>query len=285
MNPGHHIHLPDKRPRIKITRRYRLTFTDENTLYALWSMRMSRLKAWILGVVVLTGVVCIVAGVIVATPLRSLLPGYLGAEQRQTHIINNMRVDSMATAVDIGNAYVSNIIAILNDDLDTVAPGATGTDAVADTLIEASATERDFIRKWEERERYNLRVLTPLATEGMVFSTPVSSAMIDTLYTHPTKRLVFTPRRNAPISAIYSGTVIDYGYSPDEGISITIQHPNDFISHYSGMSEAFVAKGDRIRSGQNIGLVSSVSPVPGRKAALEMWHKGSSINPLDYIDF
>lgn len=192
----------------------------------------------------------------------------------------------MATAVDINNAYISNIISILTDNVDSVMPDNRTLDAaIADTLIEASETERRFVQKWEERERYNLRVLTPLAAEGMVFSAPVASAMIDTLRTVPTTQLLFTARRNAPMAAVYSGTVVSYSYSPEDGISITIQHPNDFISHYTGMSEAFVSKGDKIRGGQNIGLINSVSPDPGRKASLEMWHKGSSINPLDYIDF
>ena len=285
MNPGH-LHIPDKRPRIKIPRRYRLTFTDENTLHKVWSMRLSRVKAWALGCVVAVGLICIISTVIVATPLRTLLPGYLGAEQRQTHIINNMRVDSIATAVDINNAYINNIISILTGDVDSITPGSnTLSESVTDTLMETSEAERRFVQKWEERERYNLRVLTPLAAEGMVFSAPVASAVIDTLCTEPTTRLLLTARRNAPMAAVYSGTVIAYGYSPEDGISITIQHPNDFISHYSGMSEAFVAKGDKVRGGQNIGLINSVSPTPERKASLEMWHKGSSINPLDYIDF
>lgn len=276
--------MPDKRPRIQIQRRYRLTFENENTLHTIWTVNMSRFKAWTLGLIVIAGAACIAATVIVSTPLRTLLPGYLKAEQRQTHIINNMRVDSMATAIEINNAYIHNLTAILTGNLDSAAISPGSGQTVADTLVEPTDAEISFVRQWEERERYNLRVLTPLAAEGMVFSSPVSGATIDSLYTGPTVTLSLNVRRGAPMAAIYSGTVIDYDFSPEEGIRITIQHPNDFISHYSGMSEAFVSKGDKVRAGQNLGLINSTSPTQRRKATIEMWHKGTSINPLDYID-
>lgn len=280
------IHRQDKRQRIAIPRRYRLSFTNENSLHTVWTVSMSRLKAWMLALLVIAGAACIAATVIVATPLRSLLPGYLGAEQRQTHIINNMRVDSMATAIEINSAYIENLTAILTGDLDSVTPDFTSMNrTLPDTLAEATEVEKNFIRQWEERERYNLRVLTPLAAESMVFGTPVSGASIDSLYTEPSVTLSLNARRNAPMASVYSGTVVDCTYSPEDGIGITIQHPNDFISHYSGMSESFVSKGDKVRTGQNIGLINSSGSAPTRKATLEMWHKGSSINPLDYIDF
>lgn len=280
------IQRHDKRPSITPPGRYRLIFLNENTLYTLWSLSMSRTKAWMLAVTVVIGVICIATIVIMTTPLRSLLPGYLGYEQRQTHIINNMRVDSMVTAVDINNAYIENLTAILTGQLDSITPDRPAmSNTIPDTLAESTDAEKNFIRQWEERERYNLRVLTPLAAEGMVFVPPVSGASVDSLYTEPSIVLSLNTPRNASVSAVYSGTVVGYDYSPEQGIGVTIQHPNDFISHYSGMSDAFVAKGDKVRRGQNIGLITGNGPAAGRKATLEMWHKGTSINPLDYIEF
>jgi hypothetical protein len=197
-----------------------------------------------------------------------------------------MRIDSLAMAIDISNAYIDNLTSILNGTTDTTSIRQQLSESGANyTLVDPTEEEKAFIKQWDERERYNLRVLTPLAAEGMIFDTPIQGAAIDSLYTSPTIRLALHARRGAPIASIYSGTIIGCDYTIDKEICIIIQHPNDFVSRYTGISEAFVAIGDKVRSGQALGLVNNRTKGTTQQPTIEMWHKGASINPLDYLSF
>ena len=195
-----------------------------------------------------------------------------------------MRIDSLSTNVNINNAYLSNIINILNDNIDTTSvtlPLASDTIKYIpiDSIINSSPIERQFIQQFEDQEKFNLSVLAPIVAEGMMFYTPIYGASIKE-NNSPLSIELITPT-NSPASTIYNGTIIDSYYLPDIGNVIIIQHPNDFISKYSGINETFVSKGDKVTTGQRIGLSNKNK----QSFSFELWHKGTQLNPLDYIAF
>jgi hypothetical protein len=172
--------------KFKTRKRFRLTFVNENTFNAVWTLRLSQAKVWALTVLVVAAIAALVACILVATPISKLLPGYLDAAQRRDHVVNTMRVDSLATEAAEHRAYIDNIIKILEGtDADSAAVvAATAADeakVVTDTLMPASERERKYVAQWNDRERYNLSVLTPIAAEGMTFSAPTAMARPDTL--------------------------------------------------------------------------------------------------------
>jgi murein DD-endopeptidase MepM/ murein hydrolase activator NlpD len=60
-----------------------------------------------------------------------------------------------------------------------------------------------------------------------------------------------------------------------------IQHPNEFISIYSGLSEIFVSNGDKINTGTRIGIAEA-----GKfELKFELWHNGTALDPRQYINF
>lgn len=265
--------------------RYRLTFINENTFNEVWSLKLSRLKVWLLTATVIAGIVCIVATIMVATPLSSLLPGYMKPQERHEQIIAGLRIDSIAARMEINNSYIDNIAAILNDDItldqavDTAASSDKATRPIAtDSLIPASERERNFVKQWEERERYNLSVLTPSAAESMIFHRPVATAVADTLVDR--KLLITTPRR-ATVQSLHAGTVIDVSWSTSEHQTLVIQFPNGFTARYSGLDGAFVNRGDKVASGQAIGIAGDGS----RPVGVELWHEGTGIDPRSLLSF
>lgn len=273
--------------RFKTPKKFRLTFFNENTFNTVWSIKMSQAKVILSIIIIIIAIACIVSTIIVSTPIRTLLPGYLKTSQRQENIINSMRIDSLSTNVNINNAYLSNIIDILTDNIDTTSiafslKSDTITYIPIDSIINTSSTERQFIQQFEDQEKFNLSVLAPIAAEGMMFYTPVYGATIKD--NNPTFSLEIIAPSHSPISAIYNGTIIDSYYLPNIGNVIIIQHPNDFISKYSGISETFSSKGEKVTTGQRIGL-SYQSSKNKQPLTFELWHKGTQLNPLDYIAF
>lgn len=261
--------------------RYRLTFVNENTFNNVWSLKLSRLKVWLLTATVIAGIVCIVATIMVATPLSSLLPGYMKPQERHEQIIAGLRIDSIAARMEINNAYIDNLAAILNDDiaLDSAALTDKATRPISpDSLLPTSERERNFVKQWEERERYNLSVLTPLAAESMIFHRPVATAVSDTLIN---RKLQLTVPRRATVQSLHAGTVIDVSWSTAERQTIVIQFPNGFTARYSGLDDTSVNRGDKVAGGQAIGIAGDGSHPVG----VELWHEGIEIDPRSLLSF
>ena len=275
--------------RFKTHRRFRLSFINENTFNQVWTIKMSQSRVIISVILLLAAIGCIVTTLIVFTPIRTLLPGYLKRSQLQENIDNSLRIDSLSTEARITNAYIANITRILNDDIDTTIIATTPIDSAAilpvDSIIGAGEAEKQFVRQFEEKEKFNLSVLSPLAAEGLAFYPPVGAASISEQ--NPAAiGINLTAARNAPVSSIYNGTVVACYYTAEQGYTIIVQHPNGFLSKYSGLSETFVAKGDKTTTGSRLGLCGkrdySGATLP---MGFELWHKGTPLNPRDYFSF
>lgn len=279
----------DSSRRFKTHRRFRLSFINENTFNQVWTIKMTQTRVILSIMLILFAIGCIVATLIVFTPIRTLLPGYLKDAQFQKNITNSIRIDSLTTEARIANAYITNIKRILTDDIDTVAISATPLDTATtlpiDSIIGASEIEKQFVRQFEEKEKFNLSVLSPLAAEGITFYPPIATASIST-QTAEALGVRFITSRQAPISSIYNGTVVDCHYSDNNGYTIIVQHPNGFLSKYSGMAELFVANGDKIATGGRLGL-SGKRDYTGASLPIifELWHNGTPLNPRDYFAF
>ncbi len=251
----------------KTTRRYRLTFVSENTLNSLWTLRMSRTRAWLFGAVCVAAVSALVALLLGLTPLGSILPGYMRPDQRRVQVANGLRLDSLIELQAVQTAWIGNVRAILTGEVDSVVP-AENVPAVVDTLLSASAAERRFVDEWTERERYNLSVVTPVVASSMSFRAPVQTVLRRDSVGGTITRIEST--RHATVSAIHSGTVLDAHLDVASGRWIVImQHPNEFVSRYEGLKQCFVTMGQRLPTGGALGQLGS----DGR-LELMLWRSG-----------
>ena len=272
----------------KTNPRFRLSFINENTFNEVWTVKMSQRKVVLALLMLLIAIGCMVATLIIFTPIRTLLPGYLKESQRQENIFNSMRIDSLSTEVSIHNAYVSNLERILNDRVDEASPAHyndTISPAPTDSLIGATSAEKQFVRQFEEREKFNLNVLTPIAAEGVTFFTPVNGASIMSPKDGSPAEITLIVPRNAPVSSIYNGSVVDCYYTVGRGYTYIIQHPNGFMSKYSGLGSAFADKGQHVDTGSAIGLTGDNANSAQNLVTFELWNKGTRLNPQEYIPF
>lgn len=267
----------DKAPSYKNPARYRLDFIKENTLNTLWSVRMTRTRVWIASLASAAAIVALLWAVVAFTPLRQLLPGALRGDLRAQYLETSLRIDSLEQAVRINDAYITNLLNALEGPADTANIGNAPAILVPDSLLAASEAEKQFVRSYEEEERFNLSVLAPIAAEGMVFAAPVAAAA-SVVPSPGIKGTVISSGTVAPVTSVYRGTVISSYVGPDGLSTVTVQHPNDFISVYGGLSDVFVDKGDRVSAAQCLGHLRARG-----KLTFELWHKGSPLDPRDYI--
>lgn len=268
-------------------RRYRLSLDRTSSLTRLTSFSGSKFAMIMfgIGVFILAGLIWLAA--VVYTPLRNLLPKQFTVELRDRYTAMSARLDSVADLNYSYGNYVSNLRSILTDSIDTLSRKGDKSiadiqDIPIDSLLPPTDREKTFVRSFEDEERFNLSVLSPIAAEGMTFYAPLTAAGADiALSKGDLPYVTISTASPAGVSAIYRGTVVNRSYTSGKGFTVTIQHPNDFISVYSGLSEAFCVKGSKVVTGERIGLTN------GKKYpfSFELWHNGSPLAPEEYISF
>ncbi len=265
-------------------RRYRLDFIAENTFNRVWTIRFSRARLIVVSTMSVAAVAALMFVIIFFTPVRKLLPGRLEGDLRSRYVDMAMRLDSLELRSIANDRYMTNLRNILSGETDS----AEVTDAVrkeisktkADSLLAPSEAERQFVQLYEASDRFNLSVLTPIVAEGMAFYSPAPEALVEAVSNDNATSVSFTQADLLPVSATYRGTVVSV-YNNAEGLkTVIVQHPNDFISLYSGLSECFTKPGARLLARERI-----VHSDKGNTFTFELWHSGSATDPSDYVGF
>ncbi len=284
---GKNIHKRKTRHQLRTPRRFRLSFINENTFNEVWTLKFTGPKIIAAVAFLIFAIGCMVATIIVLTPIRTLLPGYLKKEQRQENIVNAMRVDSLSEIVKTNNAYMKNLTEILNPS-STPAKQSTPKAEIAalspDSLLPPSENEKMFVHRFEEAERFNLKVKSPAAADGIAFFSPINGATVEDSRSKTTEVTLIAPKE-AAICSIYGGTVIGTYTVLNQGTTTIVQHPNGFISKYSGITTPFAVIGDKVEAGSVIGLTGNGEKAEESQISIELWNNGTALNPRDYIPF
>lgn len=272
--------------------RYRLSLQNEATMNPRFSVSAGKTVYIVTGLLAAIALAVIGALLLGATPLRSVLPGYLKRGQRSELYALSEKIDSINKESAVNRAYIDNIVAVFSADVDMDSVRRATEEQLAattlplDSLLTPSQEELDFIRYYEHRERFNTSILSPIAADGMNFYPPYAMApLMESL--DATGRVVVQLPASSPLSAMYRGTVVDAYYLPNRGYTVVIQHPNEFITRYSGMATRFVDRGQKVKTGERIGLTTPSATEDSKRlpVTVEMWHNGSQLNPKQYVTF
>lgn len=267
--------------------RYRIRIEDESHLRTISD---STIPAWgLLLIVVGTVIAGIIAGgaLVMLTPLKSLLPGYLKEDQRDATEDYLLRLDSIAGVYETNSRYIENFLRISDTDRSVsdslVAVRDSITPGLNDTLIGPSARERRFVTQMQERERFNVSVLAPLAADGMMFSNVTDNGVF-TQESQTSSESHILIAAGGTVQALADGTVVSALYVPASSThEVVIQHQGGFVSKYSGLGNPLVDVGDGVFAGQ---VIASPPPPDGkgrRELILSMWHNGVQLVPYNYI--
>ena len=275
----------------RIRFKYKLSFINESTLEEVWSLRMSKLSAFLTLLLFAFSLICGTSLIIIKTPIRNYLPGYLDVEVRNEIIANALRADSLERMISVQSLYLENIAGIFSGtiDLDSIRRIDTLARIDAGYEIPRSPKEEKFVKTFEEEEKYNLTVLSPnpAPTDGVFFYKPVNG-VISSHYNaknhHYGVDLVAAPKES--VLATLEGTVVFTGFDPNVGNVIQVQHKNGFLSVYKHNELLLKEIGDRVKAGEAIALVGNTGKLStGPHLHFELWYKGAPINPEEYIAF
>lgn len=271
--------------------KYKLSFFNEDTLEEVWSFRLSQLSAFISLLLFAFLIIVVTALFIIKTPIRNYLPGYLDVEVRKEIVQNALRADSLERMIAIQALYLENVSGILAGTL-PLDPTRT-IDSLAQVNpnynIPRGKEEEEFVRNFEEEEKYNLTVLNPnpAPPEGIIFYKPANgiiSAPFEMEKGHYGIDLVAAP--NESVLATLDGTVVFTGFDANYGNVIQLQHRNGFLSIYKHNELLLKRVGDHVVAEEAIALVGNTGDLStGPHLHFELWYRGSPVNPQEYIAF
>lgn len=271
---------------LKFNKKYRITLEDQSSLERKinFSARLPVLWLLLIAITVLAGAFGMF--ILASTPMKNYLPGYLKESERTATEEQHMRLDSLVRVYEVNEAYISGILSALNPSEVSARDQMQkkNTHLSIDSLPEASEEERKFMENIRERDKYNIKYVSPAAAQTMNFG-PISKGAIITEETkdqYPADIIVAT---GAPITSVAEGKVISVASSPKASgaYEVIIQHPKGFLSKTGRLMNLTVKPGDRLAAGQVIALSSARDGVKPNHISFELWHDGDPLIPADYI--
>lgn len=274
--------------------KYRLTIVNENTLEEVLAIYVSKLSGLSLIISLLLILFLFTSLLMVFTPLRNYLPGYMSNELRATIVENALRADSLEQVTEQQRQYVMNIQDLLAgrvnmDSVQTMADIDSLREMPVDMLQEATELEKQYRLQYEEDERYNLTAprMVTTDTDGLKFYRPtrgIISSIFDIENKHYGVDIAANP--NESVLATLEGTVLWNAYSLETGYVIALQHKKGLVSIYKHCGALLKEQGELVKAGEAIGLVGTTGVHSnGPHLHFELWNKGEALNPEKYIVF
>lgn len=274
----------------KVHFKYRLSAINENTLEEVWKIKTSIFSGALLFLIIAFLLITITSIIIITTPIRYYLPGYLDVEIREKAVKSAIKIDSLQEAVRFHEAYVNNLRGVLSGSLTTDSVAVIDSVFIAedDPILAKSEREKEFTARYAEEEKYTLGVF-PAATisSGGLFYRPVRGVVTESFNVHKKNyRTVIKTAKTETVLSVLEGAVIYTGYDVEDLYTIQIQHKNGYVSIYKGCSQLVKAVGDKVRTSEAIGLVGGQgNDNSGGYLSLELWNKGIPTNSEIYITF
>jgi murein DD-endopeptidase MepM/ murein hydrolase activator NlpD len=224
------------------------------------------------------------------TPFKAFLPDSLRTADKELLIEQQMRIDSLAYQVQLGQQYADDLKATLlgqNSRLNNV-PDSIPKVEKAENLISTQTGEAE--RELMEKIQDDLNQSSGIAQKennqfGLFFFAPVKGVMSQKMSAeHPAVDIV--TKAGEPVKSILDGRVIFSEYSKTSGFTMIIYHNSQFISIYKHLQTINKKSGDRVKVGEVIGLVGNTGThTTGPHLHFELIFEGRYVNPTDFISF
>ena len=239
--------------------------------------------------------------IIAYTPLKQWIPGMPSYSSELTlkkiDLENIQYLEKVKHQSNIEDLYYKNLISILNDEVPpdpTLQDSAYNRDSTNYAVMDFSTSEKDSLLrvKIDLREKYELHNKEGSLSQnddmkGVFFFTPINgsvSGSFDLKEGHFGVDVV-APKDEA-VMATLDGTVVFNTWTPEEGHVIYLQHNYNLISVYKHNAFVLMKVGEFVEAGEPIAIIGNSGRLStGPHLHFELWHKGTALNPEDYMRF
>jgi murein DD-endopeptidase MepM/ murein hydrolase activator NlpD len=226
--------------------------------------------------------------------LAEYIPGYTDVTIRRNLVAVALKTDSVENQLNAQEAYLANLLNVLNDKVDTTQPVKNFSEsALNDTLRKLDKSEEDSLMRlqMEGADRFELNESNERSFStgigSIAFFTPLKGSI--TTKFNPVQKhfgidIVAGP--NEVIKSSLDGTVVISSFTSETGYVIGVQHTNNIFTLYKHNSALLKSVGDYVKAGEVIAIIGNTGEFStGPHLHFELWYNGSPVNPLEYISF
>jgi murein DD-endopeptidase MepM/ murein hydrolase activator NlpD len=278
----------------KLQNPYRVVVLDDSTFEEKTSFTLSALNLFVFIGSLSLFLIFILTYIIAFTSLREYIPGYADVKLRRNVTELMQRADSLEESLLAKDLYIKNLDDVLHEKVSvTQIENAVKSKGVnfEELNVSKSASEESFRKEIENKDKNSLAYSSGKSgmdgIAGLFFFNPavgMVSSSFNSVENHFGIDIV--TKKDESIKSTLAGTVIYSGWTSESGYMIQIQHNNDIVSVYKHNSVVLKNEGERVNAGQVIAIVGNSGEITtGPHLHFEIWHKGTAIDPQDYISF
>ncbi|MGS2725700.1 M23 family metallopeptidase [Psychroserpens sp. BH13MA-6] len=281
----------EKKFKKKLLHKYRLVVLNEDTFEERFAIKLTRLNVF---VIVSLGTILLISGtifLIAFTSLKEYIPGYSSTALKMKATELNYKTDSLQKVIDLNEQYYASIKKVLTGDVSTV-------EFNRDSIIDASTIDPQALDLKPTKEDSLLRELVDKEDKYNVFESTISSSnfvlfppvngTISEGYNIKEKHYAvdIVVAKDTPVKATADGTVIFAEWTTETGYVVIIEHSYELISVYKHNASITKQQGDLVKSGEVIAMAGNTGELStGPHLHFELWKRGYSVNPTNFIDF
>ena len=273
----------------KLLHKYRFVIMTDSSFEEKLSVKLSRLNVLAFaGIIVF---VCFFSTLILIsyTPLSEYVPGKSSAEVQKGLIALSLKSDSLESILLKRAVYLENINNIISgNELINPIEGEDITPKQEGEIVFEKSKEDSLLRvSVEAEDKSSLYIKSVSENNYLMFFTPLTGLISDG-YNSKTKHfgVDLVAKEKSRISSVLDGTVIISHWTSETGHVIAIQHKNDYISLYKHNSLLLKEVGDFVNAGDHVAIIGNSGELSsGPHLHFELWHKGTPVNPENYISF
>ena len=190
------------------------------------------------------------------------------------------------------NAYVTNLQDILrgNIKIDSINTIDSLTVLRSADLMGRTERETNFVQQYEKDEKYNLTSQSIHKSEmgNLHFYPPLRGIVVTPFAPSELNYGIdITSTSGTNINAVLDGTILLSKYTANDGYVVIIQHLNNLTTIYKHLTSTLQHEGTTVRAGESIGIVEQSKQKDQQYIPFhfELWHKGTALNPEQYIAF
>ena len=273
----------------KLLHKYRFVIMTDSSFEEKLSVKLSRLNVLAYAGIFVFACFFSTLLLIAYTPLSEYVPGKSSAEVQKNLIELLLKSDSLEVVLLNRAIYLENINNIIsgNELITPVENEESSTKQEGEILFEKSEEDSLLRVSVEAEDRSSIYVKSVSENNYLMFFTPLSGLISDE-YNSKTKHfgIDLVAKEKSRISSVLDGTVIISHWTSETGYVIAIQHKNDYVSLYKHNSLLLKEVGDFVSAGDHIAIIGNSGELSsGPHLHFELWHKGTPVNPEDYISF
>lgn len=268
---------------------YRFQIIDTNTYDVKWVIEISKLNVLVIVSIISTILLVIAFTVFALTPLKFLLPNYVGtkASDKKEVILLKLKVEELEGKIDQYTQYYSNLQKIFLDSMDLHADYILKDDSLQSdkklSFPDASDAEIKYRKDFEHLLKqdkndvtasriYLLNKMT-LPAEG----TPAPLAPNET----SSKTLKIEVKGESGVNTVLSGVVISKTQNGSKQ-HLMIYHDLGIISSYRFDGKSEVQVGESLVAGQLIGIIGKNDQ---KILSFDLWEEKTPLAPGQYLKY